>query len=99
MKRRPVSSWFFLAFLAPCLSAAPAAADRWEPLPLWGGSVELAVAASDPSVVYAVTPAAGIFRSTDRGATWQFTGYPPERLEARDLFIDPHDERRLLAIV
>lgn len=100
MERRRISLRFFLllAVLVSCL-AAPAAADRWEPLRLWGGDVQLAAAAVDPSVVYAVTPAAGIFRSADRGATWQFTGYPPDRLEARDLFIDPHDERRLFAIV
>jgi photosystem II stability/assembly factor-like uncharacterized protein len=102
MERRRVSSWLFLLLLTvlvPCLSAAPAAAAQWQPLTLWGGSVRLAAAVDDPSIVYAVTPAAGIFRSINRGATWQFVGYPPERLEIRTLAVDPQDERRLLATV
>jgi len=101
MERRRVSSCFFLllAVLVPCLSAAPAAAASWQPLSLWGGDVKLAAAVDDPSIVYAVTPATGIFRSTNRGATWQFVGYPPERLEIRSLAVDPHNEQRLLAVV
>ena len=102
MERRRVASWIFLllaAVLVPCLSAAPAAAARWQPLPLWGGDVRLAAAADDPSIVYAATPAAGLFRSTDRGETWRFVAYPPERLEIRVIAVDPHDEQRLFIIV
>ena len=85
----------WLAVLALCLAAAPASADRWQPLSLWGGGVRLVAAVDDPSVVYGVTPAAGIFRSTDRGATWRFVAYPPDRLEVRVIAVDPHDEQRL----
>src|SRR5215213_7335322 len=98
MERHRVSSWLFLlllAFLVPCLSAAPAAAAQWQPLSLWGGGVRLVAAVDDPSVVYAVTPAAGLFRSTDRGATWRFVAYPPERLGIRVIAVDPHDPQRL----
>jgi photosystem II stability/assembly factor-like uncharacterized protein len=100
MEHRRVSIWsFLLAFLVVSLAAAPLAAASWQPLSLWGGDVRLAAAVSDPSVVYAVTPAAGLFQSTDRGATWHFVAYPPDRLEIRAIAVDPHNPQRLLVTV
>jgi photosystem II stability/assembly factor-like uncharacterized protein len=84
-----------LSVLALFVSALPAAAAAWQPLPLWGGDVRLAAAADDPSVVYAVTRTAGFFRSIDRGETWQFVADFPNRLEVRAIAVDPHDEQRL----
>lgn len=89
-----------LAVLAAVLCSAPVSAQRWEPLPLWGGEVRLAAqpVASSPSIIYATTPGAGIYRSTDRGQTWQFAGPGPHRQSLEILGVDPHDERRLYAV-
>lgn len=89
------SGWVVLVLTVLVLGAtsAPASAARWEPLPLWGGTAQ--VAAGDSSVVYAAAPAAGLYRSADRGATWQFVGDAPNRLPFQILGVDPHDPRRL----
>ena len=86
-----------LAVLATVLCSAPVSAQRWEPLPLWGGEVRLAAQPLEgsPSIVYATTPGAGIYRSTDRGQTWQFAGPGPHRQSLEILGVDPHGERRL----
>ena len=89
-----------LAVLAAVLCSAPVPAQRWEPLPLWGGEVRDAAQPleASPSIVYATTPGAGIYRSTDRGQTWQFAGPGPHRQSLEILGVDPHDERRLYAV-
>jgi photosystem II stability/assembly factor-like uncharacterized protein len=85
----------FLAVLVLSLAAVPASADRWQPLPLWGGDARLVAAAGDPSVVYAGTRRAGLFRSTNAGRTWQFVGPGPNLLPTEFIDVDPHDADRL----
>lgn len=97
MERRRFASRVFLlqAFLVLCLAAAPAAADRWQPLPLWGGDARLVASVDDPSIVYAATRRAGLFRSTNGGRSWQFVGLGPNLLPAEFIDVDPHDADRL----
>lgn len=79
----------------PALRAG--AAERWEPLPLYGGDVEVTAAPSRPSIVYAATPAAGLFRSIDSGESWHFVAYGPGRKRMRILSVDPRNPNRLYA--
>ena len=96
MNGHRVSGWIvpLLAALVASFSA-PASAARWEPLPLWGGEVQLAAALGDARVVYAATPGAGFYRSADGGATWQLVSRGPNRLRLQILGVDPHDPRRV----
>ena len=79
----------------PALQAG--AAERWEPLPLYGGDVEVTAAPRRPSTLYAATPAAGLFRSTDSGESWHFVAYGPGRKRVRILGVDPRNPNRLYA--
>jgi hypothetical protein len=71
---------------------------RWLPGGPDGGPVnDLAFAPSDPDRVYVAT-AAGVFSSTDGGATWQQTaaqGYA----EATRVAVDPVDPDRVYALM
>ena len=49
----------------------------------------LAVAASNPSVVYAGTSVAGVFTSTDRGQTWTPANAGLEKSDISDIAVDP----------
>ena len=69
------------------------------------GRIGLAVAAADPDVVYAVIEAAdekaaGFYRSSDRGESWQRrSGYvsgSPQYYQ--ELFADPHDADRVYSM-
>jgi photosystem II stability/assembly factor-like uncharacterized protein len=93
--RLPRRLFLGLTVLALCLAAAPASADRWQPLPLWGGNAWLVASESDPSIVYAATRHAGIYRSSNRGQTWQLAGFGPGLFPAQFLDVDPHDADRL----
>jgi photosystem II stability/assembly factor-like uncharacterized protein len=72
--------------------------------------IELAVAKSDPDIAYAIPCSTnymiqGIYRTDDRGATWQATGLPGDNLELAasqawyDLIIevDPNDANTVVA--
>jgi len=68
------------------------------------GRIGLAIAPSDPDVVYAIIEAAhdagGFFRSTDRGESWEkrsgyFAGSPQYYQE---IFVDPQDADRVYAM-
>lgn len=92
---------FALLLIALVLSAGagPAAAQaRWEPLPLWGGEVQIAAAPGDSPVLYVVSPTAGLFESRDRGATWRFVSRGPNRFRMKIFGVDPHDPRRLFVM-
>jgi hypothetical protein len=88
------SGWFGVLLIVLCASA-PASAAQWEPLPLWGGAVQVAAAQGDSSIAYAASPAGELYQSADRGSTWQFAGDGPNRRPIQILGIDPHDPRRL----
>ncbi len=82
--RRFVFPTLLAIFLSiPALPAGAAA--RWEPLPLYGGDVEVTAAPGRPSTLYAATPTAGLFRSTDSGESWHFVAYGPDRKRVRIL--------------
>jgi photosystem II stability/assembly factor-like uncharacterized protein len=98
MERRRASICFALSLIALVLSTGSAAAqDRWEPLPLWGGEVQIA-AAPGGSVVYAASPTAGLFESLDRGTTWRLVSRGPNRFRMQIVGVDPHDPRRLFVL-
>src|SRR3954452_13911993 len=84
-----------LALAAPGLAAAAAAATpRWEPLPLFGGNVQVAAAPGAPAVAYAATLAHGLYRSTDGAVSWQLAGPAPNRFRIEILGVDPHSAQR-----
>ncbi len=68
------------------------------------GRIGMAMAASNPDVLYAVVEAAndegGFFRSTDRGASWQqrsdYVSGSPQYYQ--ELFVDPHDADRIYSM-
>jgi photosystem II stability/assembly factor-like uncharacterized protein len=68
------------------------------------GRVGLAVAPSNPDVVYAIVEAArgagGVFRSDDAGSSWTRQGsYVPGSAQYyQELFPDPHDENTLYTV-
>jgi photosystem II stability/assembly factor-like uncharacterized protein len=88
--------WTFLA-----VSPAPAvAAGPWEPVgPEGGPVVSLALDPSSPETLYAATGGGGIFKSTDRAATWSHAsaGLSPRR--ARAVAVDPQTPATLYATV
>lgn len=64
------------------------------------GRIGLAVAPTNPNVVYATVEAAekkgGIFRSTDRGATWERRNeYDQGAMYYATIFVDPKNEDRI----
>ncbi len=87
---------FVLAVAA--VPSTAGAEPRWEPLPLWGGVVEVAAASHGQGPVYAATASGELYRSRDGGRTWGLAGRGPRGLPLHDLAIDPHDTRRLFAV-
>ena len=67
------------ALIAGALLAAPLHAG-WRPVGPFGGTITaLAVDPARPSTILAGTPATGLFRSDDRGLTWEpVAGHPQE---------------------
>ncbi len=67
------------------------------------GRIGLAIAPSDPEYLYAIVEAAqgkgGVFRSTNRGATWEKRGsYSTAGLYYQEIFVDPLDKEKLYAM-
>jgi len=68
------------------------------------GRIGLAVAPSDPDVVYAILEAqddaGGLFRSADRGETWEKRGdfVPGAAMYYNELFVDPKDADRVYLV-
>ena len=92
---------FAALLLAAVCAAAPAAVlagvNEWTQIGPDGGALycDLAVAPSDPSVVYAI--GATYFRSVDNGASWESTGARVDPT-ACSLSVDAADPRRLYSI-
>ena len=64
------------------------------------GRIGLAVAPTNPNVIYAIVEAAdhkgGIFRSSDRGATWErHNEYDEGAMYYATIFVDPKNEDRI----
>ena len=71
-------------------SIASSGANQWTPIGPDGANVTvLAVDPANPSTVYAGTTSAGVFKSTDSGATWQGAGEGLPTTGISALVIDP----------
>jgi photosystem II stability/assembly factor-like uncharacterized protein len=82
-----LSVLFLACFLSP-LSAARAA--EWRAIGPYGGSVqEVERCVSQPSVVYALSPVGGMFRSTDGGLSWRGISRDLVPSGFSDLAVDP----------
>lgn len=107
---RCLASWtrlpIAIALLVSLSGIAHAGAGAWTTGGPYGGTISaLAVDPGSPAVLYAGSPASGIFKSTDEGASWSdasrglyTTGYyalGPAAVHA--IAIDPRDSRRLFA--
>jgi photosystem II stability/assembly factor-like uncharacterized protein len=66
-----------------------------------GGFLDLAIAPSQPAILFAVPNAAPdqLLRSTDAGATWQTTALPAPRLYCINPLVDPVDGLRVRVVV
>ena len=78
---------------SPAETAASPEAAIWSSYPIYGGNMEALV--SDPNssqVFYVATESAGVFKTTDAGATWlpARSGLPPTA-KAISLAIDPQN--------
>ncbi len=67
------------------------------------GRIGLAMAPSNPEVIYAIVEAAqgkgGLFRSTNRGASWEKRGnYSSSGNYYQEIIVDPLDENKLYAM-
>ena len=91
MRGRPRSflvSLGLLGLLAP--GSSRATEDRWTHLGPSGGDVRaIAVAPSQPQVLYAGTNFGGVFRSADAGVSWEPANGGLSRLDVRALAVDP----------
>ncbi len=94
--RRILAAVLLLAANCGLPSALSAGVNHWTPLgPEGGGFCELAVAPSDPAIVYAVS--AGLVRSGDSGATWEPTSSRAQDVSCQ-LSVDVADPRRLYVL-
>ena len=89
------------AFLIASAYVAHAGVNEWTTHGPYNGSVNvLAIDPTTPSTLYAGTPADGVFKSTDSGATWTTanTGlWPPDAFNVFALAIAPHSPSTLYA--
>ena len=79
------------ALLAAFLPAAHAAgtARTWQPIPPGGSRVQALAATAGSPVVYAGTAYGGVFRTPDRGATWQAANSGLQGLDVVALALAP----------
>ena len=83
---------------APASASLPAAADDWQPLPLWGGDIRaIALHPDDPDVVLAGSSAGQLWLSRDGGRVWADAGaaLPFPGWVVGDLRFDPNRSSRL----
>ena len=80
-----------------CASLSLAGADAWTSLgPAGGGARTLVIDPLHPDTIYAGT-LAGIFKSTDAGATWNPAGPLPAGFDFSILLLDPRNPDTLYA--
>lgn len=87
-----------LLFAAPASADLPAAADDWQPLPLWGGDIRaIALHPEDPDVVLAGSSGGQLWLSRDGGRVWANAGaaLPFPGWVVGDLRFDPNRSTRL----
>lgn len=77
-------------------TTAGLAAPGWKPLPPFGGRVIALAAADGAPLLYAGTDRAGIWRSSNGGATW-LPAHMPEPVRAMKLVVDPRNPRVVFA--
>jgi hypothetical protein len=78
------------------LSSAEAGVNTWTPIGPEGGTVTLiAVAPSDPQIIYALTSYDVLFSSVDGGGSWRFVS---GGLSLTALVVDPGNPQTLYAI-
>jgi|GEM_PF-2701377 len=71
-------------------AAGPAAAILWQPYPLYGGEMtSIAMSPDDAQTVYVGTRDAGLYKTTDGGATWQPARQGLTFFPIRSLSADP----------
>lgn len=69
---------------------------EWEPVIASRYGWDLAVSASDPSIVYAATEPRGVFRSKDGGKNWELLrGLPPAGFGRTVVAVSPTDPNRV----
>jgi len=84
------------AGLLPPHALAQGGANRWASKGPWGGSVyALAVAPSNPKIIYTSTYNGGVFKSTNGGGSWNVTALTPDTVYA--LAVDPTDANTVYA--
>lgn len=88
-----------LACPRPAVADVTSGIARWTNVGPWGGSVAaLAFTSSTPSMIYAGTWFAGVYRSRNHAGTWQIArrGMPPGAT-VFSLVVDPYEEQILYA--
>jgi photosystem II stability/assembly factor-like uncharacterized protein len=86
----------FILSAVPAQSATPADTDAWmSGGPTAGLAHSIAIAPSDPSVVYAAT-SSGVYASSDHGGNWSTTGL--REVELRTVRVDPVDPDLVYAL-
>ncbi|HEX8153793.1 MAG TPA: hypothetical protein VF698_11735, partial [Thermoanaerobaculia bacterium] len=87
-------------FLLFCLSLIPVAALagtlEWTPGGPHGGAVTvIAVAPSEPDVVFAGTREGHVFRSANAGESWELVGFNVDGAPVERIFVSPFDANRV----
>jgi len=91
-------SWVATALLLAMVAPQLAVARDWVERGPDGGSVQaLAMAPSDPMIVYAGTKGNGVFRSNDGGASWTAARAGMGRASVHAVAVHPRDARVLFA--
>jgi photosystem II stability/assembly factor-like uncharacterized protein len=92
---RGVTAIAIVGLSALCAAGlAGAGVGKWgPPHGLYGGRItSLAIDPGKPAILYAATPVAGVFKSTDGARSWRPTGNGLERVGfASTLAVDPHN--------
>jgi photosystem II stability/assembly factor-like uncharacterized protein len=86
--------WTLCAAILTAAGPAPVSAgvNRWTPFGPGGGDVRsLALDPSDADIVYAAAGQAGIYKSTDAGATWSWLGNGLAGWRFQEVAVDPAD--------
>ncbi|MDQ7054355.1 MAG: FlgD immunoglobulin-like domain containing protein [candidate division KSB1 bacterium] len=88
--RRRIKAFVLLGLAAGIFTTAQGQPGPWQAIGPWGAEIQaVAVAPSDPDVLYAADMAGHLYKSTDAGQSWQ--SLTPVAVAVRALAIDPHN--------